>query len=215
MNALGALKTGRPCKDLILRPRGAQAASTAQPRPESSRARETRRSTWTHERVSKKPPARARLADLRDRHLQERGSLHRQVSLEPRGPERDRRCRLRARPTAPSRSLRIIRAAVFLSGSSIRPWLGYASQKQFALDQAREPWILSVDADEWLDDGLRAALPRLIAADEAIAGWELRRTLTLYGSIKPRACGLGPSTSFVSCDGAAVISTRPCSFTRV
>ena len=66
-----------------------------------------------------------------------------------------------------------------------QPWLGYAGQKQFALDQACEPWILSVDADEWLDDDLRAALPRLIAADEAIAGWELRRTLTLYGSIKP------------------------------
>jgi glycosyltransferase involved in cell wall biosynthesis len=64
-------------------------------------------------------------------------------------------------------------------------WLGYAAQKQFALDQAREPWVLSVDADEWLDDGLRAELPQLIAADEAIAGWELRRTLTLYGAAKP------------------------------
>ena len=64
-------------------------------------------------------------------------------------------------------------------------WLGYAGQKQLALDQAREPWILSVDADEWLDDALRAELPRLIAADEAIAGWELRRTLTLYGAAKP------------------------------
>ncbi len=64
-------------------------------------------------------------------------------------------------------------------------WLGYASQKQFALDQAREPWILSVDADEWLDDTLRAELPRLVAADVATVGWELRRTLTLYGSLKP------------------------------
>jgi glycosyltransferase involved in cell wall biosynthesis len=64
-------------------------------------------------------------------------------------------------------------------------WLGYAAQKQFALDQARETWILSIDADEWLDDGLRAELPQLIAAEEAIAGWELRRTLTLYGAAKP------------------------------
>lgn len=74
-------------------------------------------------------------------------------------------------------------------GSPIRlihqDWLGYAAQKQFALDQARQPWIISVDADEWLDDGLRAELPRLIAADEAIAGWQLRRTLTLYGAAKP------------------------------
>ncbi len=64
-------------------------------------------------------------------------------------------------------------------------WLGYARQKQFALDCAREPWVLSIDADEWLDDALAADLPRLVAADEAVVGWQLRRTLTLYGSLKP------------------------------
>ena len=64
-------------------------------------------------------------------------------------------------------------------------WLGYARQKQFALDQAREPWVLSIDADEWLDDDLRADLPRLIAADASIEGWRLRRTPTLYGARKP------------------------------
>lgn len=64
-------------------------------------------------------------------------------------------------------------------------WLGYAKQKQFALDQARQPWALSIDADEWLDDDLAADLPRLAAADETIAGWALRRTLTLYGAAKP------------------------------
>jgi glycosyltransferase involved in cell wall biosynthesis len=64
-------------------------------------------------------------------------------------------------------------------------WLGYARQKQFALDQARQPWTLSVDADEWLDDDLIADLPRLVAADESLDGWLLRRTLTLYGSLKP------------------------------
>ena len=43
-------------------------------------------------------------------------------------------------------------------------WLGYARQKQFALDQATQPWVFSIDADEWLDDDLRASLPRLVAA---------------------------------------------------
>ncbi|MBV8105698.1 MAG: glycosyltransferase family 2 protein, partial [Hyphomicrobiales bacterium] len=66
-----------------------------------------------------------------------------------------------------------------------QPWLGYARQKEFALDQARAPWVLSIDADEWLDADLRAALPRLIAADPKIAGWKLRRTLTLYGGVRP------------------------------
>src|ERR1700723_2137193 len=35
-----------------------------------------------------------------------------------------------------------------------QPWLGYALQKQFALDQTRDPWVFSVDADEWLDEDL-------------------------------------------------------------
>ena len=66
-----------------------------------------------------------------------------------------------------------------------QPWLGYARQKQLALDLATQPWIFSIDADEWLDDELRASLPRLMAADEAVAGWKVRRSLTLYGQAKP------------------------------
>ena len=64
-------------------------------------------------------------------------------------------------------------------------WLGYAAQKQFALDQASEPWVLSIDADEWLDGELRKSLPELIAAAPSVAGWKLRRTLTLYGRAGP------------------------------
>ena len=66
-----------------------------------------------------------------------------------------------------------------------QPWLGYARQKQFALDQATQPWVLSIDADEWLDDDLRAALPRLMAADDAVSGWKVRRSLTLFGQSQP------------------------------
>jgi glycosyltransferase involved in cell wall biosynthesis len=66
-----------------------------------------------------------------------------------------------------------------------QPWLGYARQKQLGLDEASSPWVLSIDADEWLDDDLRADLPRLAAAEESIAGWQLRRTLTLYGRLAP------------------------------
>src|SRR5690349_7513078 len=45
-----------------------------------------------------------------------------------------------------------------------QPWLGYARQKQLALDLATEPWAFSIDADEWLDEDLRASLPHLMAA---------------------------------------------------
>jgi glycosyltransferase involved in cell wall biosynthesis len=66
-----------------------------------------------------------------------------------------------------------------------QPWLGYARQKQLALDLATCPWVFSIDADEWLDDDLRASLPRLVAADVSVAGWKVRRSLTLYGQTKP------------------------------
>ena len=66
-----------------------------------------------------------------------------------------------------------------------QPWLGYAAQKQFAHDRASEPWALSIDADEWLDGDLRSELRGLIAAEASVAGWRLRRTLTLYGRLEP------------------------------
>jgi len=66
-----------------------------------------------------------------------------------------------------------------------QPWLGYAGQKQFALDQATQPWILSVDADEWLDGELRAALPAMAAAEPSVGGWMVRRAVTLYGRKRP------------------------------
>jgi glycosyltransferase involved in cell wall biosynthesis len=66
-----------------------------------------------------------------------------------------------------------------------QPWLGYARQKQLALDLAAQPWVFSIDADEWLDEDLRASLPRLMSADESVAGWKVRRSLTLYGQAKP------------------------------
>jgi glycosyltransferase involved in cell wall biosynthesis len=65
-----------------------------------------------------------------------------------------------------------------------RKWPGYAKQKQFAWEQATRDWVLSIDADEWLDDDLRGALPGLIAAPEEVAGWRLRRPLALYGQEK-------------------------------
>lgn len=61
------------------------------------------------------------------------------------------------------------------------PWRGYAGQKQFALEQCREDWCLSVDADERLDADLRKALPMLIATEPAIVGWRIARRPYLIG----------------------------------
>lgn len=66
-----------------------------------------------------------------------------------------------------------------------RDWPGYAKQKQFALEQATQDWVLSIDADEWLDNDLRRDLPRLLQAPPEVAGWKLQRALTLFGRTAP------------------------------
>ena len=40
-------------------------------------------------------------------------------------------------------------------------WLGYVGQKNFALDQASHPWVLSIDADEELSPEFAAAITKL------------------------------------------------------
>ncbi|WP_187972192.1 glycosyltransferase family 2 protein [Aquibium microcysteis] len=42
-----------------------------------------------------------------------------------------------------------------------RDWPGFAAQKQFALEQCRNEWCLSIDCDERLSDDLRQAMSRL------------------------------------------------------
>jgi len=61
------------------------------------------------------------------------------------------------------------------------PWRGYAGQKQFALEQCREPWCLNIDADERLDEPLQALLPSLIAAPAETVGWRVARRPYLIG----------------------------------
>lgn len=40
----------------------------------------------------------------------------------------------------------------------VQPWLGFGRQKQFAVSQARNDWVLCLDADERVSDGLRASI---------------------------------------------------------
>jgi glycosyltransferase involved in cell wall biosynthesis len=48
-----------------------------------------------------------------------------------------------------------------------RAWPGFAAQKQFAADEAKHSWILSLDADERVTDELRESITKLKQADEA------------------------------------------------
>ncbi|HUS36861.1 MAG TPA: glycosyltransferase family 2 protein [Verrucomicrobiae bacterium] len=60
-------------------------------------------------------------------------------------------------------------------------WLGYAAQKQFALEQTTEPWALSIDSDERIDEDFRKLLPELIKASDDVSGWRIRRRAYLIG----------------------------------
>jgi glycosyltransferase involved in cell wall biosynthesis len=57
----------------------------------------------------------------------------------------------------------------------IRPWPGYAAQKNFGLAQARGAWILSLDADETVSAALRADIEAVVARAGPHDGYEVPR----------------------------------------
>jgi len=65
-----------------------------------------------------------------------------------------------------------------------QPWLGFGLQRRAATALARHPWILFLDADEWLSSELAAEcerrLPELLESD--YAGAYLRRSAWFMGA---------------------------------
>lgn len=57
----------------------------------------------------------------------------------------------------------------------IRPWPGYAAQKNFAAAQASHDWILSVDADERVTPALAEEIRRLIDTGPAHQAYRMPR----------------------------------------
>jgi glycosyltransferase involved in cell wall biosynthesis len=47
----------------------------------------------------------------------------------------------------------------------VRPWPGFAAQKNFALEQATGDWVLALDADERVTPELRDRVQQILAAD--------------------------------------------------
>ncbi len=62
-----------------------------------------------------------------------------------------------------------------------REWTGYRDQKQFATDQARYPWVLSLDADEALSPELRSELIDWKAGSPGHQGYYLPRITFFLG----------------------------------
>ncbi|HYF15607.1 MAG TPA: glycosyltransferase [Phycisphaerales bacterium] len=79
----------------------------------------------------------------------------------------------------------------------VRPWLGYARQKNWALDNLplSTDWVFILDADEAITPELRdemLAIARRPAAEETVAGFYVNR-LTHFMGAPIRHCGYYPS----------------------
>ncbi len=62
----------------------------------------------------------------------------------------------------------------------VRPWPGFAAQKNFGLEQAMGDWLLSLDADEEVSPELRDEVRALLRAPHAADGYAVpRRNLFL------------------------------------
>jgi glycosyltransferase involved in cell wall biosynthesis len=64
----------------------------------------------------------------------------------------------------------------------VRPWPGFAAQKNFALEQATGDWILSLDADERVTPELAEGIRRIVAADGPADGYSIPRRNVFWGA---------------------------------
>ena len=72
-------------------------------------------------------------------------------------------------------------ARKFTAKVFVRPWPGFAAQKNFALAQATQPWVLSLDADEQVTPELRAAIKATLEADGPLDGYYVPRQNVFLG----------------------------------
>ena len=70
-------------------------------------------------------------------------------------------------------------------------WPGFGPQKNRALDAATGDWVLSLDADEWIEPPLADAIKAAIADPHAADGFEMPRRSRFCGQVV-RHCGWWP-----------------------
>ena len=64
----------------------------------------------------------------------------------------------------------------------VRPWPGFAAQKNFALELAEGEWILSLDADERVTPALRSRIDAIVRADGPADGYAIPRRNLFWGA---------------------------------
>lgn len=57
----------------------------------------------------------------------------------------------------------------------VNDWPGFGAQKQFAVDQAKHDWILSLDADERVSDELKQSILKLQNEKDLADGYQISR----------------------------------------
>lgn len=72
-------------------------------------------------------------------------------------------------------------ASAYTDRIMTRPWTGYASQRNFAIEQARGSWVLWVDADEEITAGLGREIETLLAGTPSHAGYTAPRVCRFMG----------------------------------
>ena len=65
------------------------------------------------------------------------------------------------------------------------PWAGYTEQKNKAAAEARHPWVLSLDADEWLAEGAEAEIGATLSGPRHSA-YAFLRVSAFSGGFLPR-----------------------------
>jgi glycosyltransferase involved in cell wall biosynthesis len=73
----------------------------------------------------------------------------------------------------------------------VREWSGYGSQKQFALESATKEWVLSIDTDERVSEGLRDEIKSLLSHASEYDGYYIPRRSYFLGRWI-RHCGWYP-----------------------
>ena len=64
----------------------------------------------------------------------------------------------------------------------VRPWPGFAAQKNFALELAEGEWILSLDADERVTPELRSRIDAIVRANGPADGYSIPRRNLFWGA---------------------------------
>lgn len=64
-----------------------------------------------------------------------------------------------------------------------QPWLGYAAQKNLAIERTTGEWVLSLDADEIVEPDLAEEIRQIVADPAALPAYRIPRKLVFLGRV--------------------------------